>query len=239
MFFILLLVYSFADASLILTENSSGDVTTTSGYVITISCTDGTETTFFDLTLIFTTKDPAVTEKPNTQSDITPIIIGAFIGGLFIIVVIIVVCVRKRQHKNNDENMANEKALELSNIDCSSEGATLNQYSRVEELDAIPHDNSGYLDMRMCRNDAKQPSSSEGCIYQTYLLTLPPFRGSLPRKSLISRMEWVSCAGDIKLPHRPFPPARPAPNKKIKYNKILTYILRSIFLEIPHLELPR
>ena len=28
------------------------------------------------------------------------------------------------------------------------------------------------------------------------------------------------------------------PVKKIKYNKILTYILRSIFLEIPHLELP-
>ena len=27
------------------------------------------------------------------------------------------------------------------------------------------------------------------------------------------------------------------PMKKIKYNKILTYILRSIFLEIPHLEL--
>ena len=29
------------------------------------------------------------------------------------------------------------------------------------------------------------------------------------------------------------------PVKKIKYKKILTYILRSIFLEIPHLELPR
>ena len=29
------------------------------------------------------------------------------------------------------------------------------------------------------------------------------------------------------------------PVKKIKYNKILTYILQSIFLEIPHLELPR
>ena len=29
----------------------------------------------------------------------------------------------------------------------------------------------------------------------------PPFRGSLPRKSLISRMDWVSCAGDINLPH--------------------------------------
>ena len=28
------------------------------------------------------------------------------------------------------------------------------------------------------------------------------------------------------------------PMKKIKYKKILTYILRSIFLEIPHLELP-
>jgi hypothetical protein len=29
------------------------------------------------------------------------------------------------------------------------------------------------------------------------------------------------------------------PVKKIKYNKILTYILRSIFLEIPHLEFLR
>ena len=67
----------------------------------------------------------------------------------------------------------------------------------------------------------------------------PPFRGSLPRKSLISRMDWVSCAGDINLPHTPFPPSRYPPNKKIKYNEILTYILRSIFLEIPHLELPR
>ena len=67
----------------------------------------------------------------------------------------------------------------------------------------------------------------------------PHFRGSLLRKSLISHMDWVSCVGDINLPHTPFPPARPPPNKNIKYNKILTYILRSIFLEIPHLELPR
>ena len=29
----------------------------------------------------------------------------------------------------------------------------------------------------------------------------PPLRGSLPRKSLISRMDWVSCTGDINLPH--------------------------------------
>jgi hypothetical protein len=65
------------------------------------------------------------------------------------------------------------------------------------------------------------------CLYDSAIniitLNPPPFCGSLPRKSLISRMDWVSCAGDINLP----------------YNKILTYILRSIFLEIPHLELPR
>ena len=42
----------------------------------------------------------------------------------------------------------------------------------------------------------------------------PPFRGSLPRKSLISRMDWVSCAGDINLPHTPFPPPRSPPNNK-------------------------
>ena len=29
----------------------------------------------------------------------------------------------------------------------------------------------------------------------------PPLRGSVPRKSLISRIDWVSCAGDINLPH--------------------------------------
>jgi hypothetical protein len=69
---------------------------------------------------------------------------------------------------------------------------------------------------------------------QTIPVNPPPFR-----RSLISRMDWFSCAGDINLPHTPFPPARFPLNKKIKYNKILTYILRSIFLEIPHLELPR
>jgi hypothetical protein len=35
----------------------------------------------------------------------------------------------------------------------------------------------------------------------------PPLRGSLQRKSLISRMDWVSYAGDINLPHD-LPPAK-------------------------------
>ena len=41
-------------------------------------------------------------------------------------------------------------------------------------------------------------------IAYAYLLTLPLFAG-------VSRMDWVSCAGDINLPHTPFPPARPPP----------------------------
>ena len=48
--------------------------------------------------------------------------------------------------------------------------------------------------------------------------------------------------GSIFLPILRVPPVNfqnLPPVKKIKYNKILTYILRSIFLEIPHLELPR
>ena len=115
----MLLAHSFSDASLILSEISSIDVNTTPGYVIQISCTDGIDATFFDLTLIFTTKDPAITEKPDSQSDSTPIIIGASIGGLFLIliVVIIVVFVRKRQHKNYDENRVYETTLPLSDID--------------------------------------------------------------------------------------------------------------------------
>jgi len=128
-----------------LTENSSIDVNTTSDYVIIISCTDGIDTTFFnltlrfttkdpavtekpdlDLTLLSTTKDPAVTEKPDPQSDTIAIIIGASIGGLFILVVIIVFCVSKRQHKNNDEIKVYEKPLQLSNIEGSSDGTTPN-----------------------------------------------------------------------------------------------------------------
>jgi hypothetical protein len=54
----------------------------------------------------------------------------------------------------------------------------------------------------------------------------PAWTGSPARETLISRTQ-------LFLPHD-LPP-----NKKIKYNKILTYILRSIFLQIPHLELPR
>jgi hypothetical protein len=45
----------------------------------------------------------------------------------------------------------------------------------------------------------------------------PPLCRSLPRKSLISRMDWVSRAGDINLPHTPFPPAHSRPNKKFVY----------------------
>jgi hypothetical protein len=60
------------------------------------------------------------------------------------------------------------------------------------------------------------------CVREINPVNPPPFCGSLPRKSLISRMDWVSCVGDINLPHTPFPPARSPPNKKIKYNKILT-----------------
>ena len=37
----------------------------------------------------------------------------------------------------------------------------------------------------------------------------PPLHGSLPRKSLISHMDWVSCVGDNNLP------ARSPPNQKI------------------------
>jgi hypothetical protein len=134
-------VLSFSDASLILSENSGIDVSTTSEYVIKISCTDGTDTTFFNLTLLFTT------DKPYAQSDTILIIIGASIGGLFIIMVIIVVCVRKRQQKNIDENRENEKTLQLSNIDGSSDDVTPNRYSLAKGFDLISHDNCGYAEV--------------------------------------------------------------------------------------------
>ena len=111
----LLLIHSFSDASLNLSENSSIDISTTFKYVIKISCTDGIDTTFFDLTLLFATKDSAVTDKPDS----TPIIIGASIGGLFIILIVVImaVFVKKRQHKHKDESRVYETALPLSNID--------------------------------------------------------------------------------------------------------------------------
>ena len=52
----------------------------------------------------------------------------------------------------------------------------------------------------------------------------PPLRGSLLRKSLISRMDWVSHAGDINLPCTPFPPTRSPPNKKCAYFPQSSYL---------------
>ena len=73
----------------------------------------------------------------------------------------------------------------------------------------------------------------------SYLLTLPLFAG-------VSRIRafspaWTGSHARETLNSRThfFLPHDLPPNKKIKYNKILTYVLRSIFLEIPHLELPR
>jgi hypothetical protein len=116
-----------------LSEHSSIDVNSASEYVIKISCTDGRDTTFFNLTLLFTT------DKPYEQLDTRLIIIGASIGGLFLIVVIIVVCVRKRQHKNKYEYRENKKTLQLSNID-----ATPIRYSPAKGFDVISHNNCGY-----------------------------------------------------------------------------------------------
>ena len=63
-----------------------------------------------------------------------------------------------------------------------------------------------------------------------------------------TRKQYNTCehsGGSIFLPILRVPSFPPVnfqnlpPVKKNKYNKILTYNLRSIFLEIPHLELPR
>ena len=82
-----------------------------------------------------------------------------------------------------------------------------------------------------------------------YLLTLPLFAGVSRVRALSSAHTFssrrISPQQNIVLPILRVPSVPPVnfqnlpPVKKIKYNKMLTYILRSIFLEIPHLELPR
>ena len=69
-------------------------------------------------------------------------------------------------------------------------------------------------------------------ILHAYLLTLPLFTG-------VSRVRALSPAWTGSHARETLISRTTSPNIKIKYNKILTYILRSIFLEIPHLELPR
>ena len=88
-------------------------------------------------------------------------------------------------------------------------------------------------------SDPRWTESRQGRYIISYLLNLPLFAGvsrvralspawtgSHARETLISRTH-LFLSHDLP------------PTKKIKYNKILTYILRSIFLQIPHLELLR
>ena len=73
----------------------------------------------------------------------------------------------------------------------------------------------------------------------SYLLTLPLFVGISRVRALSPAWTGSHARGTLIPCTHLFLPHDIPPNKKIKYNKILTYILRSIFLEIPHLELPR
>ena len=117
-----------------------------------------------------------------------------------------------------DEEGINKRLDELD--------ALLNNTKYAKQKRTLKDDLIKFLNKMNPPKDLSNAYPSDVRLFLAYLLTLP-------RKSLISRMDWVSCAGDINLPHTPFPP----PNKKKKYNKILIYILRSIFLEIPHLEM--
>ena len=66
----------------------------------------------------------------------------------------------------------------------------------------------------------------------TYLLTLPLCTG-VSRVKVLSPA-WTGSPARETLISRTISPNKKFPHvKKIKYNKILTYILRSIFLEIP------
>jgi hypothetical protein len=58
----------------------------------------------------------------------------------------------------------------------------------------------------------------------------PPLRGSLPRKSLISRMDWVSHAGDINLPHIPFPPAWSPPT----LSSVIIFVYNRTAISVNH-----
>jgi hypothetical protein len=82
------------------------------------------------------------------------------------------------------------------------------------------------------------------CAGVSCIRALSPARtGSPAQETLISRT--IPPQQNFFLPILRVPSVPPVnfqnlpPVKKIKYNKILTYILQSIFLEIPHLELSR
>ena len=124
----------------------------------------------------------------------------------------------------------------------------------INNITAKPNKALGFL-----RSNLKIPSSRiKEQAYQTLVCPLVEYASTVWNpytKTEINKIEAVQRRAaryiHVNLPAGAFSPDFEGPSappvnfqnlplmKKIKYNKILTYILRSIFLEIPHLELPR
>lgn len=90
----------FTDAYLKLMNNVSIQSKTSSEFILTIICGDGTENTEFELKLQFRPKNEVTLTIPSSNPDVTSIIIGVCVFLLCLIIVVILACIT-RVNSNN------------------------------------------------------------------------------------------------------------------------------------------
>ncbi|XP_063406562.1 uncharacterized protein LOC134690526 [Mytilus trossulus] len=132
------------DVYLKLVNNESIQSNTSSEFILTITCEDGTENTEFKLKIKFQPKNKGTPTIPSTDSNAIPIIIGVCVFILCLTILVIFACIWKRRRKLV-VNETSEDKLKHATISIAV-GLTDNPYHDMGQT-AEQHNTNDYVEM--------------------------------------------------------------------------------------------
>ncbi|CAG2241191.1 unnamed protein product [Mytilus edulis] len=133
------------DVYLKLVNNVSIQSNTSSEFILTITCGDGTENTEFELKIQFRPKNEGTPTTDENEPTNIPMIVGMPIGSLFVIIILIILaCIWKKRRKLVVNETSEDK---LKHATCSiAAGVTENPYHDMGQT-TEQHNTNDYVEM--------------------------------------------------------------------------------------------
>ncbi|CAG2234180.1 unnamed protein product [Mytilus edulis] len=128
-----------------LVNNVSIQSNTSSEFILTITCEDGTENTEFELKIQFRPKNEGTPTIDENEPTNIPMIVGMSIGSLFVIIILIILaCIWKKRRKLVVNETSEDK---LKHATCSiAAGVTENPYHDMGQT-TEQHNTNDYVEM--------------------------------------------------------------------------------------------
>lgn len=135
----------FTDVYLKLVNNVSIQSNTSSEFILTITCEDGTENTEFELKIQFRPKNEGTPTIDENEPTNIPMIVGMSVGSLFVIIILIILaCLWKKRRKLVVNETSEDK---LKHATCSiAAGVTENPYHDMGQT-TEQHNTNDYVEM--------------------------------------------------------------------------------------------